>query len=174
MQMSLKKHVQGFTLIELVVVIIILGILAVIAAPKFMNLQRDAKVNAVKGYLGQMQDMTKMLHMKAQIVNTTGDDVTIATQYGDYQFYAGFPETKSESTSPNLYFLETFMDLGVPKQQTKDNTKRQADYGDIQAFEDNDYSRLGYGTGDLTAGQCYAEYHHTSTGHSFLFETDGC
>ncbi|MGL4750761.1 MAG: type II secretion system protein, partial [Shewanella sp.] len=37
------KRQQGFTLIELVVVIIILGILAVTAAPKFINLQSDAR-----------------------------------------------------------------------------------------------------------------------------------
>lgn len=174
MQVSLKHSTQGFTLIELVVVIVILGVLAVVAAPKFINLQRDAKISAVKSYLGQMQDMTKMLHMKAQIVNTTGDDVTITTQYGNYQFYAGFPETKSESTSPNLYFLETFFDLGEPKQQTKNNTQRLADYGEIQVFENNDFSRIGYGTGSLAAGQCYAEYHHTSTGHSFSLQSDGC
>ena len=37
------KKQAGFTLIELVIVIIILGILAVTAAPKFLNLQDDAK-----------------------------------------------------------------------------------------------------------------------------------
>ncbi|MDR8522636.1 pilus assembly FimT family protein [Shewanella fidelis] len=45
------KHTQpqaGFTLIELVVVIIVLGILAVIAAPKFLNLSEDAQVAQVK------------------------------------------------------------------------------------------------------------------------------
>ncbi|MGL4893853.1 MAG: type II secretion system protein, partial [Shewanella sp.] len=43
------KKQQGFTLIELVVVIIILGILAVTAAPKFINLQGDARVSALNG-----------------------------------------------------------------------------------------------------------------------------
>ena len=41
------KRQQGFTLIELVVVIIILGILAVTAAPKFINLQGDARLSAL-------------------------------------------------------------------------------------------------------------------------------
>ena len=43
------KKQAGFTLIELVIVIIILGILAVTAAPKFLNLQDDAKKSAAQG-----------------------------------------------------------------------------------------------------------------------------
>ncbi len=46
------KRQQGFTLIELVVVIVILGILAVTAAPKFMNLQGDARNASLQGLKG--------------------------------------------------------------------------------------------------------------------------
>lgn len=43
---------KGFTLIELIMVIIVLGILATVAIPKFFNIQTQAKVSAEKGVVG--------------------------------------------------------------------------------------------------------------------------
>ncbi len=45
-------HSKGFTLIELIVVILILGILAAIAAPKFINLTGQSRVSALNGLRG--------------------------------------------------------------------------------------------------------------------------
>ncbi|MCD9555155.1 prepilin-type N-terminal cleavage/methylation domain-containing protein [Photobacterium carnosum] len=56
---------KGFTLIELVVVIVILGILAVVAAPKFMGLQRDARIADLKGLEGSLKAANEMVYAKA-------------------------------------------------------------------------------------------------------------
>ncbi|OQK62680.1 putative membrane protein [Vibrio vulnificus] len=49
------KNKQGFTLIELVVVMIILGILSVTAAPRFLNLQSDARKSTLEATKGALE-----------------------------------------------------------------------------------------------------------------------
>jgi MSHA pilin protein MshA len=48
----MRTRKQGFTMIELIVVIVILGVLAATALPKFIDMNSDAKAAALKGVVG--------------------------------------------------------------------------------------------------------------------------
>ncbi|MGI1968284.1 type II secretion system protein [Shewanella baltica] len=94
------KRQQGFTLIELVVVIIILGILAVTAAPKFINLQGDARASTIQGMKGAIQGANSLVYSKAALLGIEGADTGSVDVLGNT--VAGTPATATDDV-PVVY-----------------------------------------------------------------------
>ncbi len=62
---------QGFTIIELVVVIVILGILAAVAFPKFQDLSGDARTAVIQGHVAALKSAAVITYARNQGVRAT-------------------------------------------------------------------------------------------------------
>lgn len=78
MQRRLPKNDEGFTLIELVVVVVILGILAATALPKFVDLQGDARSASVQAMAGALNTTVQLVMSVWQLRGASGGTVTMA------------------------------------------------------------------------------------------------
>ena len=95
---------SGFTLIELVVVISTLGILAAVAAPRFIDLSSDAKASVIQNISGNLKTAIKFTVLKDQIAGGNSDSINY--NGNTITFTAGNPTANAQHMR---YLLE--MDL---------------------------------------------------------------
>lgn len=89
-----RRDEKGFTLIELVMVITILGILAVIAVPRFIDLRQDAREAAAKGIEAAGESGAQIWRAKYLIENGAGVySIPFPRTSGDCFEATGTPDT---------------------------------------------------------------------------------
>lgn len=76
------KQEKGFTLIELIIVIVILGILAVTAAPRFFDFSGDARASTVSGLAGALKGAANIEFAKNAVEGTTPLTYPLAASSG--------------------------------------------------------------------------------------------
>jgi prepilin-type N-terminal cleavage/methylation domain-containing protein len=103
--MNMQTKNTGFTLIELIIVIIILGILAVTAGPKFLDFSADAKNSSLSAMKASMEAASAFVHSKALIKgnDSLASDATsavVAVHGTDRAIAFGYPDSVDVQLKP--------------------------------------------------------------------------
>jgi len=155
-----KYKITGFTLIELVSVIVILGIIAAVAVPRFINLQREARISSLNGMMGAVNSAMNLAHAQALAEGQSGATGSITMEGTAIGLVYGYPKAGTSAAVGGR------IDSAV--QFSSDNfTYFAGAAGDTGAFQL---------TGAPTPSQCTVNYTQATatTAASTSITTTGC
>ena len=159
----MKKN--GFTLMELIIVIVILGVLAVTAAPRFLGIQESAREAVLEGVAGAMEGVITQVTSKAIIAGLDPD----ATNPGDQSNYVidfgigrvevdwGTLCPESEGDEGNKLEMIDFLTLSEDDNLTSAVGNRHTVVGYTHSFSEADLNSNNLTDDALPAG-CYVIY----------------
>ena len=99
------KKQKGFTIIELIVVIVILGILSITATVKYMGIQKDAKHSVVNALASTLNSAIMLVYAKSEIQGTESEkDSTINTGGSTLDTRYGYPSATENGITKAISF----------------------------------------------------------------------
>lgn len=140
---------SGFTLIELVAVIVLLGVLAVTALPRFIDLRGDAREGILNSLVGSMQSAAVQVYAKSLMQDSLAEDGTVNDNGDLIGTRFGYPQANALDAAHDD--ISDLVDI-----QGDDNLRFEDDGGEFRS--------VGYdvdGDLDVTDDGCYAQYNNS-------------
>ncbi|AEA34096.1 prepilin-type N-terminal cleavage/methylation domain-containing protein [Hippea maritima] len=165
---------EGFTLIELIIVIVILGILAAVAVPKFAGLTKEAKISAVKGFAGSVRAAMNIVHGKWLVQdNSSIDNVTLEDGTTVYVCLGGSSDGHNCASGVIKGYPAPDTD-GIGAAVDYDNDTFEAVKNDNGTNNTITFYYKGYSS--ATNKNCYVRYDYSTSGEGpkITVETDDC
>lgn len=162
------KKQSGFTLIELIMVIVILGVLSAFALPRFADLGGDARAASISGLAAAVRAASNIAHAQ-QLADGAAAGVSVSLEGQTITMVSGYP-------TANTAGIGAAAQISSSTTATADGTDFVATAGGATATSAITFSirGVGDGDGDSTSGECSVTYTSTANAPTVTVNVDDC